>query len=896
MSKLTEALTAAAGNAGGDSLYVEDVFSTYLYEGNGSGNTIRNGIALGSKRGGPSTEFDGVSDYLSRSSDFTGNADGKTFTFSAWVYLEYTASTSQRVLYATDASDNGIFFHVQGSETIGFEAWNAAGTKILQAATSTVIADNTWTNIIVSVDMANSSNRSIYFNDVAASVSWYTYTNAAIDFTRATPTVGEWGNGTRQFFGSLAHVFLDYTYRDMSVKANRRLFITADQQPASQATQAALNPILYLPMTDANPEVNAGTGGDFTVNGSPTFSPTFGPADSSTITGEGGLVWTKTRNNTFNHYLVDTERGVDKNIYTNQTYAEGSIPEGITSFNSNGYSIGNTTGYNASSSYNYASWTFRKAEGFFYQEEVVKASSTTKTVDLSSLGTVGMVAVKRTDSTGDWIVWHRSATTGDLLYLNTTAAETLDGSITMSGTTLSLVDGTITDGTYIVYAWAHDAQVFGADGDESVIKCGSFTTDGSAVFFESLGFEPQWVLVKRSDNTASWNLLDTMRGLFSEGTSGGKYLRPDTSGAEGNLSSTDSEYVNATGFGGNGNGVTGSANATFIYIAIRRPMKVPESGTEVYNNLANRIGTSAAATISGVGFAVDLMIPFGENTGSTKPFVDRLRGPTKYLLPPYTNAEQTNTDVVTSFASNDGVLVGADASLQVINKYYDASRRYAASFFKRASGFMDVVCYSGTGATGNAIAHNLTVAPELAIFKGRSGVMGNNDWQVIANFTGANYIKMVLNTANAALGPYTYAINAGIAAVPTAETITVDNTANFNNGSSNYVLYLFATLAGVSKVGSYTGTGADLNVDCGFTAGARFILIKRTDSTGDWYMWDSARGINAGNSPYLIINTTGASVTNTDYIDPLNAGFTVTSTAPAAINASGGSYIFLAIA
>jgi hypothetical protein len=59
----------------------------------------------------------------------------------------------------------------------------------------------------------------------------------------------------------------------------------------------------------------------------------------------------------------------------------------------------------------------------------------------------------------------------------------------------------------------------------------------------------------------------------------------------------------------------------------------------------------------------------------------------------------------------------------------------------------------------------------------------------------------------------------------------------------NAVAYLFATLAGVSKVGSYTGTGADLNVDCGFSAGARFILIKRTDSTGDWYVWDSARGI-----------------------------------------------------
>jgi hypothetical protein len=117
-----------------------------------------------------------------------------------------------------------------------------------------------------------------------------------------------------------------------------------------------------------------------------------------------------------------------------------------------------------------------------------------------------------------------------------------------------------------------------------------------------------------------------------------------------------------------------------------------------------------------------------------------------------------------------------------------------------------------------------------------------------------------------------------------------------NDSSATYIAYLFATLAGVSKVGSYTGTGADLNVDCGFSAGARFILIKRTDSTGDWYVWDSARGIVAGNDPYLLLNSLAAEVTSTDYIDPLSSGFTVTSSAPAALNASGGTYIFLAIA
>jgi hypothetical protein len=112
------------------------------------------------------------------------------------------------------------------------------------------------------------------------------------------------------------------------------------------------------------------------------------------------------------------------------------------------------------------------------------------------------------------------------------------------------------------------------------------------------------------------------------------------------------------------------------------------------------------------------------------------------------------------------------------------------------------------------------------------------------------------------------------------------------------VAYLFATCAGVSKVGSYTGTGTTLQIDCGFTGGARFVLIKRSQDgfSGDWYVWDSARGIVSGNDSYLLLNSTAAEVTNTDYIDTYSAGFEISSTAPAAINASGGSFIFFAVA
>jgi hypothetical protein len=212
-----------------------------------------------------------------------------------------------------------------------------------------------------------------------------------------------------------------------------------------------------------------------------------------------------------------------------------------------------------------------------------------------------------------------------------------------------------------------------------------------------------------------------------------------------------------------------------------------------------------------------------------------------------------------------------------------------AWMYRRAPGFFDVVCYTGTGSA-RTVTHNLGAVPELMIVKCRSSA--STDWKVYSSSLGNNK-QVYLN--------YDYAVetprNTWNNTTPTSSVFSVGGSGlDVNNSGQTYVAYLFATCAGVSKVGSYTGTGTTLSIDCGFTAGARFILIKRTDSTGDWYVWDTARGIIAGNDPYLLLNSSAAEVTNTDYIDPLSSGFQISSTAPAAINASGGTYIFLAIA
>jgi hypothetical protein len=123
---------------------------------------------------------------------------------------------------------------------------------------------------------------------------------------------------------------------------------------------------------------------------------------------------------------------------------------------------------------------------------------------------------------------------------------------------------------------------------------------------------------------------------------------------------------------------------------------------------------------------------------------------------------------------------------------------------------------------------------------------------------------------------------------------SVGDSPQTNDSAQTFVAYLFATCAGVSKVGGYTGTGATQTINCGFAAGARFVLIKRTDSTGDWYVWDTARGMVSGTDPSILLNTTAAEV-NANSVFTITTGFQIVSTA-AGINASGGTYIFLAIA
>jgi hypothetical protein len=312
-------------------------------------------------------------------------------------------------------------------------------------------------------------------------------------------------------------------------------------------------------------------------------------------------------------------------------------------------------------------------------------------------------------------------------------------------------------------------------------------------------------------------------------------------------------------------------------------MKVPTDATKVFKPLT-RAGTDATTTVSSVGFAPDLLLIDPKDDASVGfNFNDRLRG-SKYLSSAYTNAEATSE--VLSFNMNGYTVTGWDT------KFNNSSFNYINYLFRRAPSFFDEVCYTGTG-TNQTQNHNLGVEPELWISKVRNGA---DDWSALAQFTstGCKYGNLNLDGGfgdllfSNAYSPFS--------ARPSSTSFSLRALASgWNNSGSTYVAYLFATCAGVSKVGSYTGTGTTKQIDCGFTGGARFVLIKKTSGTGSWYVWDSSRGIVSGNDPYLLLNSTAAEVTSTDYIDTYSAGFEISSTAPSEINENGGSFIFFAV-
>jgi hypothetical protein len=234
------------------------------------------------------------------------------------------------------------------------------------------------------------------------------------------------------------------------------------------------------------------------------------------------------------------------------------------------------------------SWTFRKAPRFFDVVTYAGNGVSGRAIP-HNLGTdVGMIIVKWYDGYQNWAVWHRTLTAGKFLILNGTNAENTNSAIftTTAPTSTEFYVGSdyASNGTganYVAYLFAHNAGGFGDAGADNVISCGSYTGNGSSNGPEiNLGWEPQWVLIKKSSDNENWYIYDSMRGVITGPHENGldRKLLANSSSGEGGLNYYDPINFGASGFniGTTDNELNGSGG-TYIYIAIRRgPMRAPD--------------------------------------------------------------------------------------------------------------------------------------------------------------------------------------------------------------------------------------------------------------------------------------------------------------------------------
>ena len=444
---------------------------------------------------------------------------------------------------------------------------------------------------------------------------------------------------------------------------------------------------------------------------------------------------------------------------------------------------------------------------------------------------------------------------------STTGSTVTPGTITANSTPTTSTDSPFDDPA---------AFTFGDNEDQNVVSTGSYegngNADGPEIF---LGWEPSFVLTKNADISDEWYIFDSMRGIVSGGHD--PRLSPNSTGAE--SSGDDRIDLTPTGFKiKNNNGDMNGNGDKIVFLAIRRSdplvQKPAELGTDVFGmDLGTASGSPKFISNFPVDFAT-IKLTNGADNWYTSARLMQGKGL-------YTNTSAAEyADSTAKFDFNNGYYTGTLSN-----------SAYMGWMWKRHAGF-DVV----TDTSAQWVRHSLNRVPEMVIIKDRIGANSWFVWHKDLNGGGSNSIGYFLGlNSNSAEANWGNVCPIGDT-LPTATHFQSDSDSAVRN--ANCIAFLFASVEGISKLGSYTGNATSGHAITGLGFQPRFLIIKCTSTTTNWAVLDTSRGWGSGNDKLLRLNMSDAQI-DYQYGAPTSDGFTIAITGND-MNGNGEKYIYYA--
>jgi len=345
-----------------------------------------------------------------------------------------------------------------------------------------------------------------------------------------------------------------------------------------------------------------------------------------------------------------------------------------------------------------------------------------------------------------------------------------------------------------------------------------------------------------------------------------------------------------------------------------RNLNAPDiaDGSEYFNTVLYS-GNSSTQTISGVGFQPDLIFVKARSTAQGPSWYNAISGFNKILMSTTsTNGDTTDTGGLNGVTSDGFTLDGNNAAIGGTN---GSGQTYVAWNWLAANGTssntdgsitstvsanpsagFSIVSYTGNGTAGATVGHGLGIIPAMIIIKNRDA---SYNWYVGhkgAGLTGdslGSYSELFTLLLNSTQAKTNY--GGAVAALGDSSVFAVGDGQEVNTNNERYIAYCFAEVEGYSKFGSYTGNG---NADgpfvyTGFRVG--WLLVKRSDSIANWFVYDNKRlGYNQDNR-YLRPDVNDAEGSGDNYPDMLSNGFKP-RVGSQSINVSGATYIYMALA